>query len=120
MVDLYLDPTTHDVVVKDFNLVITETKQDLITQKLKIKLLWFMEEWFLNRQYGIPYFQEVFIKGVDMDTLDNVFRTAIKQEDGVLDLISYSSSINESLRTLTITSKIRVEGGEILNIVFTV
>jgi hypothetical protein len=120
MVDLYLDPITHDVVVKDFTLKVTTNEADLITQKLKIKLLWFKEEWFLDENYGIPYFQEVFVKGVNLDDIDDVFRSAIANEDGVVELISYSSSINESTRELTINSKIKTRSGEIVSIVFSV
>lgn len=118
MIDYYLDPTTHDVVINNFTLAVTKDKADLITQRIKIKLMWFMGEWFLDENYGIPYLQEVFIKGVDLNTLDDIFRQAIADEDGVLDLVEYSSEFNSTTRSLTIKSKIRVDSGEIIGLSF--
>lgn len=120
MLDLYLDPTTHDLVLENFTFSRTQDKSDLIIQKLKIKLLWFKEEWFLDRNYGIPYFQQIFIKGIDLNEIDDTFRDAIANEQGVLDLIAYSSEFNPSTRKLTVNSKVRVDSGEIINISFTV
>lgn len=118
MIDYYLDPTTHDVVVSNFTLKVTQDKSDLIVQRLKIKLLWFKEEWFLDRNYGIPYFQQIFIKGIDLNEIDDIYRDAIANEDGVLDLISYSSEFNPSTRKLTVNSKVRVGSGEIVSLSF--
>lgn len=117
---MYLDPVTHDVVIDGFTVSHTKTKQDLITQKLKIKLLWFKEEWFLDNGYGIPYFQEIFVKGVSLEDIDEVFRIAISTEDGVVDLMSYNSTLDPSTRNLTVTAKVRIESGEILLLNFTV
>jgi len=118
MIDYYLDPNTHDVVVSNFTLATTQDKADLITQRLKIKLLWFMGEWFLDENYGIPYFQEIFIKGIDLNDIDDIFKDAIANEDGVLDLLEYSSEFNNSTRELTVRSKIRIESGEIVSLSF--
>lgn len=117
---MYLDPVTHDVVIEGFTVSHTKTKQDLITQKLKIKLLWFKEEWFRDKGYGIPYFQEIFIKGVSLGDIDEVFRVAIATEEGVSELVSYKSSFEPTTRLLTVTAKVRTESGEILLLNFTV
>jgi hypothetical protein len=42
MIDLYLDPVTHDLVLEDFTLKATPTLQEQIIQRLKVKLLWFL------------------------------------------------------------------------------
>ena len=120
MLDLYLDPKTHDLVLENFTFSQTQDKSDLIIQKLKIKLLLFKGEWFLDENYGIPYFEQIFIKGVDLNEIDDTFRDAIANEDGVIDLLSYSSEFNYSTRQLTVDAKIRVDSGEIMNISFTV
>lgn len=118
MIDLYLDPNTHDLVLDNFTFKITNTKQDEITQRLKVKLLYFKGEWIHNLNYGVPYFQEIFIKGVDLESIDEIYRTQIASEAGVTDLISYSSSFNSSTRELTVNAKVVTESGEILNLSF--
>ena len=116
MLDLYLDPNTPDLVLDNFTFKITEVKQDEIIQKLKVLLLFFKGEWEYNLNYGIPYFQEIFIKGVDLEQIDDTYRTAISNESGVRDLISYSSSFNSATRQLTVNAKVLVESGEIIPI----
>lgn len=119
MIDLYLDPTTHDLVFNNFTFPVTTRIEDEITQRLKMKLLWFREEWAFNINYGIPYFQEIFSnKRIDLNDVDDIFRTAISQEKGVIDLISYSSSFNDSTRDFTVTAKVLTDSGEIVSLSF--
>ncbi len=120
MIDLKLDPITHDLIINDFTFEITETKQDEVIQRLKVLLLFFKGEWKYNLNYGIPYFQEVFVKGVDLEQIDDTYRVAIANESGVRDLISYSSSFNPTTRQLTVNAKVLVESGEIVPISLTV
>lgn len=120
MIDFKLDPTTHDLVVDNFTLGITQTKEEEITQRLKIRLLWFKGDWKYDENYGIDYFNEVFVKGFDLSEIDDMYRLAISSEEGVQDLLSYSSSFNSSTRELQVKAKIVTDSGQILNIIFTV
>ena len=120
MIDLYLDPNTHDLVVDNFTFKVTTTKQEEITQRLKVKLLWWKDEWQFNLNYGIDYKNQVFTKGVDLGDIDDMFRTEIANEEGVQDLISYSSLFNQSTRELTVNAKVKTDSGEIINLSFNV
>lgn len=120
MIDFYLDPVTHDLVLDNFTFKVTQTKEEEIIQRLKVKLLFFKEEWIFNLNYGIPYFQEIFVKGVDLEDIDEIYRTQITNEQGVRDLLSYSSSFNSSTRDLIISAKIITDSGEILDLSFSV
>ena len=118
MIDLRLDPTTHDLVYSNFTFETVESESEEIAQRLKIKLSWFKGEWFLDENYGIPYFQEIFVKGIDLDDIDDIYRTQIIQEDGVIDLLSYDSDFNSSTRKLEVQAKYKSEDGEIQTISF--
>jgi hypothetical protein len=120
MIDLYLDPNTHDLVVDNFTLKITTSKEEEITQRLKIKLLWWDGEWKFNENYGIKYKTLVFTKGIDLEDIDDMFRTEIANEEGVLELLSYSSLFNQSTRELTVNAKVKTDSGEIINLSFNV
>jgi len=120
MIDLKLDPITHDLVIENFTFAITTTKEDEIVQRLKVKLLFFKGEWIHNLNYGIPYYQEIFIKGIDLEDIDDIFRTQIANESGVRDLISYSSTFNPSTRQLNINAKVITDSGDILSLSFDV
>lgn len=120
MIDLELDLNTHDLVIRNFTFGTTQSKEVEITQRLKIKLLFFKGEWIHNINYGIDYYGQIFIKGIDLEDIDDIFRTQIANEDGVKDLISYSSSFNSSTRELTVQAKVLTDSGEILNLSFSI
>lgn len=70
-----------------------------ILQKIKIRLRFFKEEWFLNLEHGLPYFQSIFDyeengdlyilgnKNLDLNILENIFREQILDIEGVKSLI---------------------------------
>ena len=100
--------------MNDFTFDHVRNKQEEITQRLKIKLLLWKEEWFLDRDYGIPYKQEILVKGVDRDDIDDIFRLAISEESGVIEILSYSSDWDRTTREFRINTKIRTDSGDIL------
>lgn len=120
VIDLELDLTTHDLILSNFSFAVTQDKQTEITQRLKIKLLMFKGEWIHNINYGIDYYGQVFVKGIDLEDIDDTFRTEISNEQGVVDLISYSSSFNSSTRKLDVQAKVLTDSGEIINLSFAI
>ena len=120
MIDLELDLNTHDLIIDNFTFKTVTTKQVEITQRLKMKLLWFKGDWPHNENYGIDYRNKIFAKGVDLDDIDDTFRVAITSESGVKQLLSYSSSFDRATRLLKISAKILTDSGEIVNISFSI
>jgi hypothetical protein len=113
---LKLDPSTHDLFVSNFQFAMNKTKTEDLAQRLKIKLLWFLNDWFLDESYGIPYFEKIFVKGTSKDTVDDTFKLAIASEDGVDVLMEYNSVADRSTRQFTVEAKVKTTEGEILNI----
>lgn len=114
--NLKLDPVTHDIFFSNFRLATLVTKAEDLGQRLKVKLLLFKGEWFLNINYGVPYYQEVFVRQSSKDKVDDIFRAQIASEDGVVDLLSYSSVFNTSTRSFAVTASVMAESGEIQTI----
>lgn len=88
----------HDLEFTDNDLRLTETESESLAQRLKIKLLTFRGEWFLNTQEGIPYYQRIFRKNTPKETIDAVFKQAILSEPEVIQLNEFNSSINRQFR----------------------
>lgn len=120
MIDLELDLNTHDLILRNFTFGTTQSKEVEITQRLKIKLLFFKGEWIHNVNFGIDYYGQVFVKGIDLEDIDDMFRTQISNEQGVVDLISYASSFDPSTRELNIQAKVLTDSGETLSLSFNV
>jgi hypothetical protein len=120
MIDLELDLNTHDLILENFSFKVVATEQVEITQRLKMKLLWFKGDWPHNENYGIDYRNKIFAKGIDLDDIDDTFRVAITSEAGVKQLLSYSSSFDRATRVLNISVKILTDSGEIINTSFSI
>lgn len=113
---LKLDETTHDLFVDNFQFKEITLKTEDLGQRLKILLLMYKGEWFLDEEYGIPYYQEVFVKGTTKEDLDNIFKVAIASERDVDELLTYSSTYTGSTRVFTVDAKIRTTEGTVLTV----
>ena len=104
MSDLYLDPLTHDLVLSGSDLRLTDTDEILI-QRLKIRLEFLLGEWFLNVNLGIPYTQIIFEDGANnLDVVYFIFSTEIRAVEGVdtLDELTLTPSSDGDLRLLNV------------------
>ena len=100
-VDLALDVTTNDLVFTARNLT-TVAGAALVAQRLKVILQLFKGEWFLDADAGIPWFQEILEKGVDVTVVDAILRAAILGVTDVNRLLIYSSEIDAAARTISV------------------
>lgn len=117
---LLLDLNTHDLVVKNHKFDEVVTVANDLEQRLKIKLLFFKEEWFLDTSYGIPYFQEIFVKGVDKDAVDDIFKTAIASERDVISLSKYVSRFDPTFRTFHLDFEVTTTDGFVSRVSITI
>lgn len=120
MSDLRLDTTTHDLVINNFNFELTNDDDEDVAQRLKIRLLFFFGEWFLNTNFGVPYYQDILKKQADETLVDAIFRTHILQTPGVNSLLQYESSFDASLRKFDVEFKVKTDSLSELELLFSV
>ena len=101
MIDIALDPTTHDLQIQNFDLVLINDI-DQIAQNLNIRLRFFVGEWFLDTLVGIPYYQYFFIKNPNQIQVDTFLKDEILNTDGVTNLTSYASDYDGSTRQYSV------------------
>lgn len=77
---------------------ITQSAQDVVAQRLTIRLKTFFSEWFINTAYGVPYYEQILKKNVSKTTVDNIFREQILAESGVLEIQSFTSTFDAYTR----------------------
>lgn len=80
-VDLKLS-SQHDLLFKNHRLVLVDGANQK-AQQIKIALLTFLGEWFLDTSIGVPYFEQVLLKTVDKVKVENIFRQKIIAVKGV-------------------------------------
>ena len=111
MADLKVDDTG-DLDLTDVAVVLTDGRESY-QQRMHIKLRSFLGEYFLNTEYGIPWFQDILKKNPDYVTVQQLIKNAILSIPGVLELTKFDMSFSDSTRTLTVTLGAKTEEGEI-------
>lgn len=90
--------------------VTQEQRQD-VAQRLQIKLRTFLGEWFLNTEVGVPYLQQIFGKGRKKSTVDIIFQTLILEEEDVLEIVDFNSTLDAATRAYSLSFRVRVAAG---------
>lgn len=107
MADLKLDPETHDLKLESGDFKLTLTESESLQQRLKIKLLTFQGEFYLNTQLGVPWFQRIFTKQISKETVDSILKVQIVSEPEVESLINFSSTIDNLNRVYSLNFTVR-------------
>lgn len=103
--------TDRDIVISPFDLQLNEVGKEAVAQRIAITLNTFRGEYFLDTQFGTPYYQVILRKGVSQVLIDSELKKVIRGVTGVLQLISYSSEFDRAQRTLSVRFKARVDDG---------
>lgn len=76
---------------------------DAVMQSVRIRLQFFMGEWFLDTTQGVPYFQQVLVKNPDLNALASIFRNVVLGTPGIKSLTQFSLDHDRQARTLSVT-----------------
>lgn len=111
-VDLQLnDDGTALVMVKgDFVLA---TGRDAITQHLRIRLRTFRGEWFLDRRVGLPYYQQILVKGPNLAAVKALYRRAIMETPGVTELRHLEVTMDHATRSAAVAFGVETIDGPV-------
>lgn len=100
-VDLKLS-SQHDLLFKNNRLVLVDGANQK-AQQIKIALLTFLGEWFLDTSIGVPYFEQILLKSADKVKVENVFRQKIIAVKGVKRVIKLETKIDRQARLLFVS-----------------
>ena len=84
-----------------------------VIQAIAVRLRWFLGEWRINTNYGIPYYDEILVKNPSMALLDDRIRTEILSVDGVESIESLDISIDKKTRKCSISFAVIVNEGSL-------
>lgn len=91
---------------------------DAVGQKLKIKLSAFQGDWFLNLEFGIPYFASVFQKNVNESDLLQIYQGATETVVGVVSINELTLALPDAgNRNLGVDVTVTTSTGEEINVV---
>lgn len=107
MRDIKLDPLTWDIDISNLNFQLTDsTSGESLAQKLRIALLLWKGEWFVNANDGVPYLQQIFSGKGDKALTDAVLRQYILGIEGVQSLSYFESKLNKPQRKYTLNFEV--------------
>ena len=114
MADLLIDVATGDLDLStnDAQLV---TGSDEIAQHLRIRLKFFLGEWFLDTRLGVPYYQEILKKGAKLTVVQEVLRVVILSTPGIIEILSFSFDLVSVTRSLSLDLRAKITGDEVLD-----
>ncbi len=98
---LLVDSSTGDVDVSR-GLRFTTTLAQYVAQRLFDNLSFFLNEWFLNLNEGIPYFEQIIGQKPDLPLIDTLYRRAILATAGVGSISNLQLSFDRATRALSV------------------
>jgi len=112
MSDIKLTADGHDIDMTNSTPSLV-TGRDAIAQHLKIALRFFLGEWFLDTQQGIPFFDRILLRNYNEADVLQIFRSEILKVDGITGIQDLEITINAETRTMTVTGRATSIDGEI-------
>ena len=88
----------------------TQSRVDVVAQRLLIRLRSFQGDWFLDTGYGVPYFQRILGHKIKKSAVDLIFQREILAENGVKELTFFESTFEN--RKYSLSFRVKVTTGE--------
>lgn len=119
--DVALNRLDHDMVFRKIILPSGEERYELTTmegadrvaQQIKINLLSFLGEWFLDIEYGVPYLEEILVKNPRMASVETILRQHINSIPGMVRIDNFGMDWERRSRTLVVQFECTTDWGPI-------
>lgn len=99
--DILLDTTTHDLVRKNGDLVLIDGGRR-VEQQVKITLLTFYGEWFLDTSFGVPYLEKIHVKSPNRVEIEFILRAKILDVPDVTKITYLDMGFDRQARKLKV------------------
>lgn len=110
MVDISLHANDHDILIKDGDFLLIDNAER-VAQQIKVKLLTFLGEWFLDNTWGVPYLEYILVKQPNQDLIKQILSEQISSVDDVKSLNALELDYQVKVRTLIINYEVSTEYG---------
>lgn len=101
MLDLALNAQTHDLVIENGDLIAIDNAER-VAQQIKIQLLTWLGEWFLDVTHGVPYLDYILVKNPNLELARSIFREQIMKVDDVDNVLSINLEYDIKTRTMNV------------------
>jgi hypothetical protein len=101
----------------EFPFRLTTPGVEAVKQGIRIRIQTFLGEWFLDLDFGIPWFEKILGQKFNEAEIRNAFRALILETPGVLELISLTATYTSATRTVAIDWVVRTADGVVADTV---
>ena len=102
MLDILLDPNGDLHITENGDIKLTQS----IRQSIRIRLLWFLNEWRFSPNNGIPYFEDMLIKHPNITRIRKAINNEILSISHIKSIQDLQIHFNEQTRGLKINFKV--------------
>lgn len=110
--DLELDTVDHDLTISPFDLGLVSGAAR-VAQQVKIRLWFFLGEWFLDVRDGVPYYRDILVKRPERDVVEGIFRGEIESTPNVRTVDQLSLDFDSLGRRLDVQFTAQTDFGEL-------
>lgn len=110
MLDIALDARTHDIVLVDGDMLFIDNAER-VAQQIKIQLLTFYGEWYLDTTWGVPYLEYILVKNPNFTIIRQIFKEQILSVDDVKSVDSLEVEYDAQTRTMKVDYTASTEYG---------
>ena len=100
--DLALDVKEWDLLTANNDLLLIDNAER-IAQQVCITLKFWLSEWFLNKNDGVPYLERIMVKNPNMSHIRQILRDKIMSVDGVDSVSALNLFLDKENRALSVT-----------------
>lgn len=104
--------STHDLLLKDGKLLLTEGASQR-AQQIKIALLTFLGEWEFDTSIGIPYLEQILVKTPNKFRVEAILRKKILAVQGVRRITSFGLDMDRTNRSLSVHFSADTDDGKV-------
>jgi len=112
MSGLAIDSVTKDLKVTNNKLTFT-SGAEANAQRISSKLRLFLGEWFLARDKGVPWIQQILVKKPNPTVVDSVLKREIILDPSTRELRKFDTDIDSVTRKFTLDVDILTDAGPI-------
>lgn len=105
--------SSNDILLQNGKIAMTKDGAEVM-QSVLCRLRTFKGEWFLDTSAGMPWYQEVFTRPANLPSIEARIKAEILNTDGVEKLTKFSTSLDRTLRRLTVSFEAVTSYGEIV------
>ena len=113
-VEIHLDRSKEAelwLILHYMQMILLIDNAERVAQQIKIKLLTFLGEWFLDTTWGVPYLEYILVKQPNQELIKQILSEQISSVDDVKSLNALELDYQVKIRTLIVNYEVSTEYG---------